>query len=212
MRFFFFLMLLAGAGAAFGYPWYFTNLSGYEIGSYPAYRKETGFQPVTIPLITQQSPVRVFVDISPIAGYYPDQARTMLTLTASINGRTVLAEKLDYVATSAESRKLESVELVFRDSAGDLYLSENGKYKFVLGEGDVEGLQLGKADLILRAEAQEGDPRVQPAGFAALAIGLVGMIRSGRRRRRDDNETRVVPEPPKEPEKPKWGRDASGES
>ena len=209
MRGLFFLMMLAGFGAAFGYPWYFYNMSGYEIGSYPVYRRATGFAPVSVPLNSEQSPVRVFVDMIPLKGWYPDQARTALTLTASTGGKTVLASALSYVASESEIRNLQTAEKVFRDRAGDIQIPVSGEYKFVVGEGDIETLSLKQVDMVLRAGAQEGDPRVQPAGFALLALGFIGLIRS--RKRRDVRDPATVVPQPKEPEKPKWGRDAMDE-
>ena len=209
MRAIFFLMMLAGLGAAFVYPWYFYNMSGYEIGSFPVYRRATGFAPVTVPLMVDQSPVRVFVDMVPMKGWYPDQARTALTLTASTAGKTVLASALSYVASESETKNIQTAEKVFRDRAGDLQIPVSGEYKFVVGEGDIETLSLKQVDLVLRAGAQEGDPRVQPAGFALLALGFIGLIRS--RKSKDAREPATVAPQPKEPEKPKWGRDAVDE-
>ena len=48
MRKLFFLIFLAGAGLTFGYPWYVENLTGYEIGTFPAYRPNTGYTPVSV--------------------------------------------------------------------------------------------------------------------------------------------------------------------
>ena len=209
MRGLFLLMMLAGIGAAFGYPWYFYNMSGYEIGTYTVYRRATGFAPVTVPITVAQSPVRVFVDMVPLKGWYPDQARTALTLTASSGGKTVLASALSYIASEAETKNIQTAEKVFRDRAGDIVITTSSDYRFVVGEGDIETLSLKQVDLVLRAGAQEGDPRVQPAGFAVLALGFIGLIRS--RKRKDVFEPATVAPQPKEPEKPKWGRDAADE-
>ncbi|MGB8816796.1 MAG: hypothetical protein WCC66_02635 [Rhizobiaceae bacterium] len=208
MRKIFLLFILAGMAIAFGYPWYMYNLTGAEIGTFPAYRQKTGFTPVTVTLSTDQTPVRIFVDMIPLKGWYPDQARTALTLTASTGGRTVLASTLSYVSSSGETNNPQTGEKVFRDRAGDLIVQTPGDYKFIVGEGDIETLSLKQVDLVLRAGAQEADPRAQPAGFVLLAIGVLGFIRSFRRRRAAEPST-VAP-PPKEPEKPKWGRDAGG--
>lgn len=210
MRKIFFLIFLAGAGLTFGYPWYVENLTGHEIGSFQAFRSNTGFTPVSVVLSANESPVRIFVDMTAAEGFKPDNARTALTLTASTGGKTVLASTLNYASTSAESRSPQATEKIFRDRAGDLVIATPGQYRFVVGEGDIETLVPRRVDIVLRANAEVADARAQPAGFALLALGLVGMIRSRRRRNADPREPATVVPQPKEPEKPKWGRDAAG--
>jgi hypothetical protein len=207
MRKLFFLIFLAGAGLTFGYPWYVENLTGNEIGAFPAYRAGTGFIPVSVVLSANQAPVRIFVDMTASEGFKPDNARTALTLTASTGGKTVLASTLNYASTNAESRSPQSTEKIFRDRAGDLMIETPGEYRFVVSEGDLETLVPKRVDIVLRANVEDVDPRAQPAGFVLLALGLVGMMRSGRRKQDPRDPATVVPEP-KEPEKPKWGRDA----
>jgi MYXO-CTERM domain-containing protein len=207
MRKLFFLIFLAGAGLTFGYPWYVENLTGSEIGSFPAFRQGTGYTPVSVVLSANQAPVRVFVDMTATEGFQPSNSRTALTLTASTGGKTVLASTLNYASASAESRSPQSTEKIFRDRAGDLKIGTPGEYRFVVGEGDIDTLIPKRVDIILRANVEEVDPRAQPAGFVLLGLGLAGMIRSGRRRKDLREPATVVPQP-KEPQKPKWGRDA----
>jgi hypothetical protein len=207
MRALFLMMIVAGFGLGFGYPWYVYNMSGKQIGTYTVYRQTTGFMPVDVVLSQDQSPVRVFADMTPLKGYYPDQSRTMLTFTASTAGKTVLATTMNYVASSEEARNLQSAEHIYRDRAGDLTITTPGPYHLVVGEGDLEGLSLKKVDLVLRANAEDTDPRAFPAGMALFGLGVLGMIRSGRR----GGGGQTAAPPPAEPEKPKWGRDAADE-
>ena len=209
MRKLYFLMILAGFAAGFGYPWYIYNLSGQEIGSYVVYRPTIGFIPIDVVLSQSQSPVRVFADLTPLNGYYPDQARTMLTFTASTGGKTVLATTMNYVASSEEAKNLQTADKVFRDRVGDLVIETPGTYHLVVGEGDLEGLSIKKVELVLRANAVETDPRAFPVGMALFALGVFGMVRSGRRKAGANGQTAAPP--PAEPEKPKWGRDAADE-
>jgi hypothetical protein len=208
MRKFYFLLMLAGVVCGAGYPWYFENMSGQSIGSYPAYRRATGFQPINVILTPDQNPVRVFVDMTPVSGYYPVLTRTMLTLTASTSGKTVFASTLDFVSTSKQSENLQTTEKIFRDQAGDMMVVQPGEYTFVVGEGDVEGLSMKSVNLVLRANAQDPDPRVQPVGIALFLLGLFGFIRS---LRRADRPETTATEEVKAPEKSKWGRDAADE-
>jgi hypothetical protein len=209
MRKLFFLMILAGFAIAFGYPWYVYNMSGKQIGTYTVYRPTTGFTPVDVVLSQSQSPVRVFADLTPLKGYYPDQARTMLTFTASTSGKTVLATTMNYVASSEEAKNLQTSDKIFRDRAGDLIISQPGTYHLVIGEGDMEGLSLKKVDLVLRQNAAETDPRAFPVGLGLFGLGVFGMLKWRKRGSAPDGQT-VTP-PPAEPEKPKWGRDAADE-
>lgn len=201
MRFLCILLILSGAALGFGYPWYMYNMSGSEIGNFRVYQRGGNFKPVDVVLSESQAPVRVFVDMIPLQGYYPSQARTMLTLTASTEGRTVLASSLNYVSSTEESKNLQNSDKVFRDIAGDIMTVEPGQYRFVVGEGDVEGLSLKTVDLVLRSNAVAADLRAMPAGIALAALGIFGLIAAGRRARRLAAE---------EAAKPKWGRDASG--
>jgi MYXO-CTERM domain-containing protein len=199
MRFFFLLMILAGLALGAGYPWYQYNMAGGEIGTYRVYVRGGSFKLQTVVLAQSDAPVRVFVDMVPLQGYYPTQSRTALTLTASVEGRTVLASSLSYVSSTEESKNLQTTRKVFRDRAGDLNIVTPGEYTFIIGEGDMEGLSIDTVDLVLRRNAAESDPRAMPAGAALVLLGLLGLIRAMRRRRAEGAV---------EAAKPKWGRDA----
>ena len=199
MRFFSVLMILAGLILGFGYPWYQYNMTGAEIGTYRVYQRGGQFKPFDVIISQSQAPVRVFVDMVPLQGYYPSQAQTMLTLTASTGGHTVLASSLNYTASTEESKNLQNSDKVFRDTAGDLLTVTPGSYRFVVGEGDVEGLSLKTVDLVLRSNAEETDPRAMPAGIGLFALGFLIFVRA----RKSANVVAAA-----EAEKPKWGRDA----
>jgi MYXO-CTERM domain-containing protein len=199
MRFFFLLMILAGLALGAGYTWYQYNMAGGEIGTYRVYVRGGSFKLQTVVLAQSDAPVRVFVDMVPLQGYYPTQSRTALTLTASVEGRTVLASSLSYVSSTEESKNLQTTRKVFRDRAGDLNIVTPGEYTFIIGEGDMEGLSIDTVDLVLRRNAAESDPRAMPAGAALVLLGLLGLIRAMRRRRAEGAV---------EAAKPKWGRDA----
>ncbi|MGL4489794.1 MAG: hypothetical protein ACRCU5_10165 [Rhizobiaceae bacterium] len=205
MRKLFVAMMLAGVAGGFGYPWYIENRSGAPIGTFRVYDRATGFKPVDVILTPDQEPVRAFVDIVPLKGYYPDPSRTLLTLTVSNGGRTLLATKLNYMGASEQTKNLQNSEQLFRDTAGEINEISAGPHRFVVAEGDSDDLSLKTADLILRANVLDADPRVQPVGIALFVLGLLGFIRS-RRRRNKEPEQAPVQAPP---EKPKWGRDAS---
>jgi hypothetical protein len=201
MRFLCFLLILAGVALGFGYPWYQYNMAGAQIGNFRVYQRGGSFKPVDVVLSADQAPVRVFVDMVPLQGYYPDRAHTMLTLTASTDSRTVLAASLNFISSTEESKNLQNSDKVFRDTAGDIVTIAPGSYRFVVGEGDVEGLSLKTVNLVLRSNAEPADPRAMPAGLAMISLGLFGLVAASRR------TSRLAAE---EAAKPKWGRDASG--
>ncbi len=199
MRFFWFLVIVAGFALGAAYPWYQYNMAGSEIGTYRVYVRSGDFKPQTVELAQGDAPVRVFVDMVPLQGYYPGQSRTALTLTASTEGRTVLASSLSYISSTEEGRNLQNSRKVFRDRAGDINIVTPGEYTFVVGEGDMEGLSIDTVDLVLRRNAAETDYRAMPAGAALALFGFFGLIRAARRRKA---EAAI------EAAKPKWGRDA----
>jgi len=201
MRTIFFLIFLAGLAAGFGYPWYVTNFSGREIGTWQVYDRGGSFSPVTTKLSTADEPVRVLVDMTAIAPPEFAASSTVLTLTASSGGRTVLAETLNFAEAKPQEKSPQLREKIYRDEAGVITGIEDGDYTFVVGQGDAEGIQMRSVELVLRAGAAAVDPRLQPVGFALTAVGFIGLVLSLRRGRRPRG-------PSAEPPPPRWGRDA----
>ncbi len=208
MRKIYVLMLLAGVACGFGYPWYMENRTGSPIGTFRVYTRAGGFKPIDVVLTPDQAPVRVFVDIVPLKGYYPDSSRTLLALTVSSGGKTALASRLNYMGASEQTKNLQNSEQLFRDIAGEIRDITAGPHRFVVSEGDSDDLSLKSADIVLRANALDADKRVQPIGVALFVLGLLGFIRSLRKQKRETNDAQVQTVPP---EKSKWGRDAAGE-
>ncbi len=200
MRLFFLLLMLAGAAAGFGYPWYIENLSGADKQIHRVYERGGAFKPVDIVLSQSDAPVRVFVDMVPLQGFMPDPSRTMLTLTASTKGRTVLASSLSYMAATQSDRSPQSSDMIYRDRAGDIEKIEPGQYRFVVGEGDREDLSIKTVDIVLHTRVSEPDARAIPVGVALFALGFFGLVRS----RRNAKQAAAA-----EAAKPQWGRDAN---
>lgn len=198
MRGIFLLLILAGIGLGAAYPWYIHNRSGNDIGTYRVFQRPGNFRPVDVILTPDEAPVRVFVDMMPIMQNYPDGAQSLLRLTASTSGKTVMDANLNFAAGIADGRGLQRSEKIFRDTAGELTEISAGQYHFILERGGFEGLSLKTVDLVLKGNVEEVDPRAVPAGIGLFAIGLLGMIRS--RRSATPEDAAVT--------KPKWGRDA----
>ena len=202
MRFLFLLILLAGTGIGVIYPWAMTNFSGHEIGTWRVY-EQGRFKPLTVPLSGRDAPVRVLVDLTARAERIVSQQRTVLTLTAATNGRTVLASTLQF--NHSDNPRQASPQLpdkIFRDEAGLIPAVSPGPYTFTVGPGDAEDIPMRAVDLILRSGVGEIDGRARPVGFSLMAAGLIGLVlamRFGRRGGRPEN-------PNSQPPPPRWGR------
>jgi hypothetical protein len=202
MRTIFFLILLIGVGASFVYPWYVTSFSGREIGTWQVYDRGGSFRPVIAKLASTDEPVRVLVDMTAIAPPEFAPRSTVLTITASAGGRTVLAETLSFSEAKPQEKSPQLREKVYREEAGVMSGITDGDYTFVVGQGDEEGIEIRSVELILRGAAGAVDPRAQPVGYALLAIGFIGLVLSLRRGRRERN-------PNSQPPPPRWGRGAA---
>ncbi|MBL8584349.1 MAG: hypothetical protein JNL61_19270 [Rhizobiaceae bacterium] len=200
MRLVFVLIFLAGIAAGLGYPWIANNFSGEEIGRFPVYERGGDFRPVTVDLAAADAPVRVLVDMVSIGQPVMQADRTVLTLTATVGGKTVLADTLSFVHASARDVNPQLQERIFRDSAGLIDPVTPGSFLFTLGRGDAEAIAMKSVELVLRREAMALDPRIQPIGFALMAIGVIGFVLAMRRRRAARNQAPQTPPPPK------WGR------
>ncbi|TPL76585.1 hypothetical protein FJ941_25185 [Mesorhizobium sp. B2-3-13] len=200
MRFLFVLILLSGTGIGFIYPWAVSNFSGREIGTWRVY-EQGRFRPLTVSLKDRDAPVRVLVDLTARAERIVSQQRTVLTLTAATNGRTVLASTLQF--NHVDNPRQASPQLpdkIFRDEAGLIATVSPGAYLFTVGPGDAEDIPMRAVDLVLRSGVGEIDARARPIGFSLMAVGLIGFLlslRSGGGRPENPNS---------QPPPPRWGR------
>ncbi len=198
MRLIFLLLVIGGIGASFVYPWAVTNFSGHEVGTWRVYDRGQAFQPVVARLSAADVPVRVMVDMIAVAPPEFAQSSTVLTITASTGGRTVLAEPISFHESKPQEKSPQLREKAYRDEAGVISNVQDGDYTFVVGRGDLEEIQIKSVDLVLRGGAASVDARAQPLGYAATAIGFIGLVLAMRRGRRDRK--------PDAPPPPRWGR------
>jgi hypothetical protein len=204
MRLIFALVFIAGLAAGIAYPFFITNFSGHAIGEWRVYERGSGFKPATMSLSETDAPVRALVDLTTLGTPRLSGDRTALTVTASVDGRTVLADTLSFVHSEPRNDSPQSGQRVYRDLAGMFETIENGEYTFTVGPGDADGIEMKSVDLILRSGAVPVDPRLQPIGFMLMAVGVIGFVIAMRRGGQPPN-------PNSQPPAPRWGRDASKE-
>jgi hypothetical protein len=204
MRFILFLILLAGIGGAV-YPWIARELGGGgELGSVRVFAAADGFQPATVHLSKADGPVAVLVELTvprPIDG---SAGQAVLTLTVAREGKTVLARPLDFAAAGPREASPQLQERVYREEAGTISPVEDGDYIFTVGPGDADGVDIGSVDVLLHSGRLPVDPRIQPAGFALIAIGFVGLVLSFQRGGPRN--------PNSQPPGPRWGRGGADQS
>ena len=204
MRAFFLLVLLAGLAMAGAYPFYINNYSGAEIGEWTVFKRGGAYQTVNVPLTQDQGPVRVFVDVTIKITAPITPNVSVVTLTANLGGRTVLAKAMDFVDTRRNERSPQQQQIMMRGQAGVIDPVESGTYQFVIGPGEIDGLLIDETKLVLREHSLELDPRAQPVGFILIAVGLIGFTLSLRRRNKPDEPRQDDPPPTQH-----WGRGAS---
>jgi hypothetical protein len=201
MRFLFLLVLLAGAALGVFHPWFVNNFSGHELGTWQAYDRATGFKPVSVGLASADMPVRVLVDVTTVGEPALVGSRTVVTITAATDGRTVLADTLSFHGSRVRDNSPQTNEKIFRAEAGVISGEPGGNYIFTLGPGDAEEIDMQAIDLVLRADAADLDERAQPIGFSLMAIGVIGLVIAMRRRRGGAGQN-----PNSQPPAPRWGR------
>lgn len=203
MRFIFLLLLLAGAVLGVGYPWYVSNFSGAEIGTWRVYDAASGFRSVDVTLAAVDAPLRVLVDMTTLGAPTFDDTKTVLTITAASAGRTVLADTLTFHNAVRREVSPQGRDTIFRAEAGVIQAVTPGSYTFTVGQGDADGIDMRYVDIVLRSDAALLDSRAQPLGFALIGVGFLGLIASRRRKRGDPPSN-----PNSQPPPPRWGREA----
>jgi hypothetical protein len=204
MRMFFFLVLLAGLALGFGYPLAIEKLAARKLGVWHAYDNASGFQPLDVPLKAGDAPVRVSVEMVTVGQPKLTGNGAILTLTADVGGRTVLAEPLTFEGAKPRDTNPQTDERAYRTSVGVIDEVENATYTFTFGPGDAEDVSVSSADLVLQSELLASGNRIRPAGFVLAAIGFIGLMLALTRRGGG-----APPNPNSQPPPRRWGRGGS---
>ena len=232
MRFFGFLVLLAGLAIAFGYPYYQRVFNNFEIGTYRIYDEANGYQPVTVSMSSGDAPVEV--KIRALARQEPLAAgsRVNIPLVANKDNVTLATSVTVFSTPPGGYDPRTSSSLTMEDQAIRFTTLTGGVYTFIATAGDLQDIELQAVDLVLTGRVSATDTSWTGLGYSLLAIGGVAFLLGGRRRVRTAEQASAKPrigrasdigrarpldgpdpEPArrKEPEKPqrKWGRDGS---
>ncbi len=186
MRVLFLLVFIAGAALGLGYPWAVLHFAGHQLGILRVYDRPTGYRPVEIHLSPSEAPVRVLVDLRVVGGTRLLDGKSVVNLTVTSGGRSILAVPLTFGEATLVDRSPQTNERIYRDDAGLISTVEEGIYTFSVQPGEETGIYIQSVDVILRADALRINEVVRVGGFllmAAAAIGLAYAIARHRRRR-----------------------------
>lgn len=167
-----------------------------ETRSWRVYAPERGFHTFEVAAEGLDAPVRVFVYLTVNGRFQPERQRPALTLTFSGGGRTVIAAPLDFTLYPPLVESPQAREAVYRDFVGTIDALEAESYLVVVGEGELEGLDIVAVDVTLESMGARTDDTTRIVGYGLLGVAVFGLILSFRRRRENPNS-----KPP-----PKWGR------
>lgn len=186
MRAIFVALIIGGLGVGIIYPWYLNHFSGSEIGRWVM--QESRGAALKAPIVQLQeddAPVRIFVDMTPLKDYTSSVHRSSLRLAVSRDGHPLLSEVLSYQKIASDKLQSRSQdETIMRATAGDLNPVITGNYIFSVAPADVDGLQVGKIELVLRRAAKPVNENLISAGLIAVVLGIYGLVRGRLYRRK----------------------------
>lgn len=200
MRVLFLILFLLGAAAGFGTPFLPETFRSAPLGEWRVYQPAAGFHSVDVPLTPSAAPLRMLLDLSAPGPFVPDGALSSATLTVAQGGKTVFAKPVTFRDAALHDDNPQTPDRSFQVEAGTLAELEGATYTFTVSRGEAEIPQVTSFDLVLERAAPSWLRFLQPAGFAALAVGFIGFVLTVFRR---------TPATPAEARKPRWGRGAS---
>jgi hypothetical protein len=193
-----FLVFVAGLLLSFGSSYLFNAATSREIARFTVYQGGA-FQPADIDLGPSQAPLGIRVELAEggQGQYVPDLGAAAFTIIATHEGRTTFTNAVSFSEddrTSAPATGLTT----YAKNIGQIAELSNGKYKFIVGEGDADGIALQTIELVLLANDFTEMPDVSTLGTILIWLGAA-LFFIGLRRR-----NRVAVDAPPEPSK--WGR------
>lgn len=197
LRLFLLIVALVGAGLGVALPWANANREGYEIGQWRLYERGEGYSEALVPVAPADAPLWARVEVT-TEGPLPASLRgAVLTLTATVSGRTVLAEAVDLDGLQPRVTAPQAAEHVYLLRLPPIDPVESGDYRFTAGPGDAESERILAADLHVNAGLFDVDSRLPPIGYVMIVIGVVGLVLSFRGAGTPQREAAPAP---------RWGR------
>ncbi len=190
-RVLFFLLLACGFLISVVYPFAADHQQGHEIARWQALDGNGGFREFETLLPNEEEQVLVKVEVA--TNEDVDADAIVLTLTASTGTTTHFART--FTLEDGESLPSQEGSRRYVLDAEALWFIYDEPFRFVFTEGEV-GMPFSSVELVLIGGTYAYDEAVPPIGYAMMAMGMLGMFFT--RRRRGGKS--------KPPEPPKWGR------
>jgi hypothetical protein len=198
IRAFFLILMLAGGGLGIAYPWLQQSYSGYTIGTWKVFDGTTFTRAEARPA-PSEAPLFVSVEMITRGPLRADREGAVLTLTAQNDGRTVLAEALDFEGVEGRIVSPQSGDVAYRTEAGRIPTIGGDGLLIDVARGDYDRVDIVSVAVTVEAGAIDIQPNAIPVGYTLLAVGLIGFIATFRSRApKNPNSS---PPPPR-----KWGR------
>jgi hypothetical protein len=200
------LVFLVGLALAFGYPLLASRMPAEPIATSQVYSPAGGFVPFNRGLQPEDMPAEVYVDLFSSGSPKFGAGRAVLTLTASVDGKTVLATPLTFQDAVARDDTPQTPEMVYRTRAGVIETVEPGAppFTFIIGRGDADEVDIARVDLVLLRGPPPADPRIAPIGYVFMAVGAIAFLLSFR-----GGPGGPPRNPNSQPPPPRWGRAAA---
>lgn len=190
------LVFAAGVVLAIVYPRTMEGVPGDAVGRWPVYLRDAGFLPVETGLSPADLPAVMTVELrteGPLRS--ASEERQVLELAVFDEaGDAVFRSAFGYSGAAV----MESPQsgYLYHRQVGTL-ATEGGPHRFVASAGRDFEDTVRSAHLVLNGAGHRLDPRLQPAGFIAMVVGVVGFGLTLFRRRESSNSG---------PPPPHWGR------
>lgn len=191
-----FLILAIGFIIGVIYPFAAGNQQGRELARWQALDENGGFREFETVLPTTENQILVGVEVATEAGEQDYGAAAVLTLTATSGQKSEFAQVFTLGGVAPRAQAQPSSARHFLLQAPTLHAIREEPYRFVFTSGEV-ALPFTSVELILVGGTYEYDASVPPVGYGMIAIGMLGMILT---RRRKSART------PKQPAPRRWGR------
>ncbi|WP_306118667.1 MULTISPECIES: hypothetical protein [unclassified Roseitalea] len=178
-------LLLFGAAGALAYPVWFGTYYNIDLGTYRVYDRQDGFQAITdIALSPAAAPLDVVLTGRSDGPPPADDAVTTITLVINDADGTLAAEVIDLVPRPDDLDPDPAAGARLYAELPPVAPVGTGGHDFIFGEGGRSEIPLAFVDMTLTAAVAEPAPRIAPASYALMGVGLLLIVASRRRGRR----------------------------